>query len=97
MRRAANSASIVTVAALLPQVKGKIAKARIALGGCGEKPVLAVKAAASLEGQKRDADAIAKAGALLIKDAAPFTDAYASAWYRARVLPVHFRRAILGE
>jgi CO/xanthine dehydrogenase FAD-binding subunit len=97
MRRSANSASIVTIAALLPLLKGKIAKARIALGGCGDKPVLAVKAAAALEGQKRDADAIGKAGALLIKDAEPFTDAYASAWYRARVLPVHFRRAILGE
>jgi CO/xanthine dehydrogenase FAD-binding subunit len=97
MRRAANSASIVTVAALLPQSKGRIAKARIALGGCGDKPVLAVKAAASLEGRKLDAEAIAQAGALLIQNAEPFTDAYASAWYRARVLPVHFRRAILGE
>jgi CO/xanthine dehydrogenase FAD-binding subunit len=97
MRRAANSASIVTIAAHLPQQKGKIAKARIALGGCGDRPVLAVQASAALEGQKRNADAIEKAGAVLIKDAAPFTDAYASAWYRARVLPVHFRRAILGE
>lgn len=97
MRRAANSASIVTIAAHLPQSKGRIAKARIALGGCGAKPVRALKAEAALEGQKLVADAIAKAGALLIKDAAPFTDAYASAWYRARVLPVHFRRAILGE
>src|SRR5690349_10826217 len=35
MRRAANSASIVTIAAHLPQQKGKIANARIALGGCG--------------------------------------------------------------
>ena len=25
------------------------------------------------------------------------TDAYASAWYRARVLPVHVRRALIGE
>jgi CO/xanthine dehydrogenase FAD-binding subunit len=97
MRRAANSASIVTIAALLPQSKGRVAKARIALGGCGDKPVLAVKAAAALEGEKLDAASVAQAGALLIKDAAPFTDAYASAWYRARVLPVHFRRAILGE
>jgi CO/xanthine dehydrogenase FAD-binding subunit len=97
MRRAANSASIVTIAAHLPQRKGRVAKARIALGGCGSKPVLAVKAAAALDGQKLDADATAKAGALLIQDAEPFTDAYASAWYRTRVLPVHFRRAILGE
>ena len=97
MRRAANSASIVTIAAHLPLKKGKIAGARVALGGCGAKPVRALKAEAALEGQKIDADSVAKAGALLIKDAAPFTDAYASAWYRTRVLPVHFRRAILGE
>jgi len=97
MRRAANSASIVTVAAHLPAKKGTISGARIALGGCGTKPVRALKAEAALEGQKLGAEAIAAAGALLIKDAAPFTDAYASAWYRARVLPVHFRRAILGE
>jgi CO/xanthine dehydrogenase FAD-binding subunit len=97
MRRAANSASIVTIAALLPMKKGKIAGARIALGACGAKPVLAEKAAAALDGQKLDAGSVAKAGAVLIKDAEPFTDAYASAWYRARVLPVHFRRAILGE
>jgi CO/xanthine dehydrogenase FAD-binding subunit len=97
MRRAANSASIVTIAAHLPLKKGLIAGARIALGGCGAKPVRAPKAEVALEGQKRDENAIGKAAALLIKDAEPFTDAYASAWYRARVLPVHFRRAILGE
>jgi len=97
MRRAANSASIVTIAAQLPLKKGVVAGARIALGGCGAKPVRAPKAEAALEGQKRDAASVDKAAALLIKDAEPFTDAYASAWYRARVLPVHFRRAILGE
>jgi CO/xanthine dehydrogenase FAD-binding subunit len=96
MRRAANSASIVTIAAHLPQKKGRIADASIALGGCGAKPVRAPTAEAALAGQKIAAESIGKAGALLIKDAAPFTDAYASAWYRARVLPVHFRRAILG-
>jgi CO/xanthine dehydrogenase FAD-binding subunit len=96
MRRAANSASIVTIAAHLLLKKSGIANARIALGGCGAKPIRAVKAEAALEGQKLNVDSITKAGVLLIKDAAPFTDAYASAWYRARVLPVHFRRAILG-
>jgi CO/xanthine dehydrogenase FAD-binding subunit len=96
MRRSANSASIVTIAAHLPMKKGKIAGARVALGGCGAKPIRAVKAEGALEGSKIEADSVAKAGALLIADATPFTDAYASAWYRARVLPVHFRRAILG-
>jgi len=97
MRRAANSASIVTIAAHLPLKKGRIAGARVALGGCGEKPIRASQAEVAFEGEKRDADSVAKAGALLAKDAKPFTDAYASAWYRGRVLPVHFRRAILGE
>lgn len=97
MRRALNSASIVTVAAHLPQKKGRVAGARIALGGCGAHPVRASRAEAALEGRRLDAVAIALAAAQLPKDTKPFTDAYASAWYRARVLPVHFRRAILGE
>ena len=37
------------------------------------------------------------AGRAALEDAEPFTDAYASAWYRARVLPVHVRRALIGE
>lgn len=97
MRRAANSASIVTIAAHLPLTKGCIAGPRIALGGCGARPVRALSAEAALAGAKLDAASVARAGALLTKNAEPFTDAYASAWYRARVLPVHFRRAILGE
>ena len=32
-----------------------------------------------------------------LKDIDPADDAYASAWYRARVTPVHIRRALLGE
>ena len=30
-------------------------------------------------------------------DIDPFDDSYASAWYRARVTPVHIRRALIGE
>lgn len=97
MRRAQNSAAVVTIAAQLPLTKGKIGEARVALGGCGEHPVRAKAAEQSLNGAKRDAASIATAANLLIKDAKPFTDAYASAWYRTRVLPVHFRRAVLGE
>ena len=36
-------------------------------------------------------------GRAAVQDADPFDDAYASAWYRRRVLPVHVRRALLGE
>ncbi|HVZ00885.1 MAG TPA: FAD binding domain-containing protein [Dongiaceae bacterium] len=97
MRRAQNSAAIVAIAAHLPQAKGRIDDARIALGGCGERPVRAAAAEQALQGARLDAASIAAAAALLAKDAEPFTDAYASAWYRARVLPVHFRRAVFGE
>jgi CO/xanthine dehydrogenase FAD-binding subunit len=102
MRRAQNSAAVVTIAAHLPVTKGKIgqariARARIALGGCGERPVRAKVAEQALHGAKLDEASIATAADLLVKDAKPFSDAYASAWYRARVLPVHFRRAIFGE
>ena len=50
-----------------------------------------------LIGQPLDAESVSHAAERARDEAAPFSDAYASAWYRARVLPVHFRRAILGE
>jgi CO/xanthine dehydrogenase FAD-binding subunit len=90
MRRRLNSASIVTVAAV-------VGVPRIALGGAGRKPVRAPSAEAVLAGGPLDRDRAAAAGAAALDDAEPFTDAYASAWYRARVLPVHVRRALMGE
>ena len=94
MRRRLNSASIVTVAAVVARGGGRAA--RIALGGVGRTPVRAPRPrrcspAGPLTARRRGrrprrAD-----------DAAPFNDAYASAWYRARVLPVHLRRALIGE
>ena len=80
MRRRQNSASIVTVAS---------DGTRIALGGVASRPVRATAAEAALaEGD------IAKAAELSVEAADPFDDAYASAWYRRRVLPVHVRRAL---
>ena len=62
---------------------------RIALGGVASRPVRATAAEAALaEGD------IAKAAELSVEAADPFDDAYASAWYRRRVLPVHVRRAL---
>ena len=90
MRRRLNSASIVTVAV-------DLSGPRIALGGAGRKPVRAPSAEAVLAGGPLDRDRATAAGAAAVGDAEPFTDAYASAWYRARVLPVHVRRALLGE
>jgi carbon-monoxide dehydrogenase medium subunit len=84
MRRKLNSASIVTIAAVLEAP-------RIALGGVAPKPVRARNAEAALE---HGAEAAAQAA---LDDIDPFDDAYASAWYRRRVVPVHVRRALLGE
>jgi carbon-monoxide dehydrogenase medium subunit len=80
MRRKQNSASIVTVAS---------DGSRIALGGVAREPVRATRAEAALA--QGDIDAAAEAA---LEAADPFDDAYASAWYRRRVLPVHVRRTL---
>jgi CO/xanthine dehydrogenase FAD-binding subunit len=79
MRRKQNSASIVTVAS---------DGTNIALGGVAREPVRATKAEEALAAGDIDA-----AAELCLEAADPFDDAYASAWYRRRVLPVHVRRA----
>ena len=96
-RRALNSASIVTVAAVIPLVKGVVADCRIALGGVAAKPIRAKSVETLLNGKVFDDRTVTTAAAAAAKDIAPFTDAYASAWYRARVTPVHICRALLGD
>jgi len=97
MRRRQNSASIVTVAAVVLVEDGQVASARIALGGAGARPVRAVSAEAALTGRPFDRPHVEQAAHAALDDASPFDDAYASAWYGRRVLPVHVRRALLGE
>jgi carbon-monoxide dehydrogenase medium subunit len=80
MRRKQNSASIVTVAS---------DGVRIALGGVAREPVRAQAAEEALAAGDLEA-----AAQLCVEAADPFDDAYASAWYRRRVLPVHVRRAL---
>ncbi|MBL8128303.1 MAG: FAD binding domain-containing protein [Chloroflexia bacterium] len=96
MRRKLNSASIVTVAAVIEQAAGKVSSARVALGGAGPRAIRSHSVEEALLGQPLTVESVTAASDLALMDAAPFTDAYASAWYRARVLPVHIRRAILG-
>jgi carbon-monoxide dehydrogenase medium subunit len=89
MRRKHNSAAIVTVAAVLDGER-----TRIALGGVARRPIRAYAAERVLQD---DPEAVAEAAEAAREGIEPFDDAYASAWYRARVLPVHVRRALLGE
>jgi CO/xanthine dehydrogenase FAD-binding subunit len=97
MRRTHNSASIVTVAASLTMDGERVSAARIALGGVGPRPLLARSAEAALIGQELDEASLTGAGEAARGDIEPVDDAYASAWYRRQVLPVHLRRAILGR
>ena len=97
MRRRQNSASIVTVAAVVEVEGGTVASLRIALGGAGARPVRAAAAEAALVGSPFDLAHVDAAANAALEDASPFDDAYASAWYRRRVLPVHIRRALLGD
>lgn len=97
MRRRQNSAAIATVAAVVAVEGGTVASVRIALGGVGPRPVRAVAAEAALAGRPFDRPHVEAAAKAALEDASPLDDAYASAWYRRRVLPVHVRRALLGE
>ncbi|MEO3867369.1 FAD binding domain-containing protein [Nonomuraea sp. B12E4] len=90
MRRRLNSAAVVTVASVT-----SAGDCRIALGGVAPRPVRAVSAERLLRGRPLTHESLTEAGEAARADIDPFDDAYASAWYRARVLPVHLRRAFL--
>lgn len=96
-RRALNSASIVTVAAVVVEDGGVVSTARVALSGATRRPKRSPAAEAALVGRPLDHATAEAAGRAALADAEPFDDEYASAWYRARVLPVHVRRALIGN
>ena len=96
-RRAFNSAAIVTVAAVIGLDDGKVAECRIALGGVAQHPLRAKSVEDKLLGRTFDRAGVMTAAEAAGGDIEPFDDAYASAWYRRRVTPVHIRRALIGE
>ena len=96
-RRALNSASIVTVAAVVVEDGGVVSTARVALSGATRRPKRSPATEAALIGRALNHATAEAAGRAALADAEPFDDEYASAWYRARVLPVHVRRALIGE
>jgi len=88
--------SIVTIAAVLAESGGVIASARVAYGCMADRPMRASAVEAALTGKARTPDGIADALAVAIEGTDPITDAIASAWYRAQVLPVHLGRLLLA-
>ncbi|WP_344479060.1 FAD binding domain-containing protein [Nonomuraea monospora] len=94
-RRRLNSGSIVTVAARITIEDGLVGDVRLALGGLSRRLLRASGAERVLRGAPLTPEVIAQAAEADAIE--PFDDAYASAWYRARVYPVHLRRALLGS
>jgi CO/xanthine dehydrogenase FAD-binding subunit len=96
-RRRLNSAAIATIAARIQLEGHRVVAIRVALGGLAPSVVRAHHVEAALIGSLLDDAGLARAGQEGLADISPSDDAYASAWYRTRVFPVHLRRALLGR
>ncbi|XVU28186.1 FAD binding domain-containing protein [Actinoplanes sp. CA-054009] len=96
-RRRYNSASLVTVAATIGIVDGRVEAIRVALGGVGDRVIRARAVEAALRGGPLNEETVRAAAEAELAHLTPADDAYASAWYRKRVFPVHLRRALLGH
>jgi CO/xanthine dehydrogenase FAD-binding subunit len=88
--------SVLCLAAVIEEESGRIARARVALGCMADHAVRAKAVEAALLGKPRTQEGIAEALAVAGEGTSPPTDAIASAWYRAQVLPVHLRRLLLA-
>ncbi len=87
--------TVITVALRIElDAAGKVAAARIALGGAGETPLRAEAAEQSLIGEALEAPAIEAAAAAAKAACAPADDPVASAWYRRRMVGVYVGRAL---
>jgi CO/xanthine dehydrogenase FAD-binding subunit len=93
-RKQLNTASVVTVALSLQFDGRTIREARVALGGVDRRPTRALAAERILVGSTLTAALIESAADVALQGCNPQTDAYASAWYRERMVPVQIRRAL---
>jgi carbon-monoxide dehydrogenase medium subunit len=84
--------AIVGVAICARIAAGVLSDVRIAFCGMGPTPMLAMAAAAALDGRACSSDDIARAQASLAQDLAPFDDPYQTAATR-----MHLARVLLGR
>ncbi len=90
-----NDFAVINVAALGRRGDdGHWSDLRIALGGVNDRAVLAVDAAAALEGTALEDDAIAEAGHAALDVCDPPSDVRASAEYRRHLIPIYVRRTL---
>jgi CO/xanthine dehydrogenase FAD-binding subunit len=94
IRRRPVSAAVLTIAAVLPEKRGKITGARIAYGAMAPTAIRARPVETALEGKALSEATIAASASLATHGTMPADDAYASEWYRREILPVHLRRLL---
>jgi xanthine dehydrogenase small subunit len=88
---------VLSIAASVPAVGGRISGARIAYGAMSPTAIRAKAAERALEGRTLDEAGVAAAVVAAAEGTSPATDAIASAWYRREVVGVHLRRLLLGR
>jgi CO/xanthine dehydrogenase FAD-binding subunit len=93
-RKQLNAGAVVTVALSLRLNGGIVAEARLALGGVDHRPIRVPSAERVLTGSNLSREIVESAAQAALKDCHPRTDAYASAWYRQRMVPVQIRRTL---
>ncbi len=86
LARVAGDFAIASIALAIAQ-RGSAISVRVAVGGCGPKPVHLAEADDRLSRGPGDETAVAEAGALLAAAADPVDDVRASADYRRTVIP----------
>jgi CO/xanthine dehydrogenase FAD-binding subunit len=89
--------SVLSIAAFLPAVGGRVSGPRIAYGAMAPTAIRAKAAERALEGRTLDESGVSAAVAAAAEGTSPATDAIASAWYRREVVGVHLRRLLLGR
>ncbi len=90
-------ASVVSIAAHLPNMGGRVSNARVAYGAMAPSAIRAKAVERALEGRALDEQGIAAAVAAAAEGTTPANDPIASAWYRREVVGVHLRRLLLGQ
>jgi len=96
VNRTAQAWATVAVAAAVKRENGTISQARVALTNMGPTPVRAVAVERALTGTGGDPDAIAAAAGHAAEGTSPASDTTASADYRAHLVTVLTRRALVA-
>jgi carbon-monoxide dehydrogenase medium subunit len=93
-RRKGSALAVAAVAACVTVDRGILAEVRLALGAVSPVPMLAVRAAAMLQGEEPNHELFALAGAICAEEALPISDLRGSADFRRELVSVLARRAI---